>query len=319
MAAFQSGDSHRHSKFQLGSTLDNKNGADEEEQWGECKMSEEKEKTKYGTYFIVDSRSIVWEDDKFKLNKKTPIQGDVISRSWLCIKTKSKGCAGRITTHQSPQDSEFGVIDKIKPHTVKHAKTWTPTIAHRISCLQTMKQTLLNNPKELDSYKLFQRLFPMQSIAHFQNYTQLRSFLKYHARSLRPNTPQNFWQQQLNSANKTWEQVECEFIDQHPPINTQLHPDLDPNQYLTVLLQCENDKALLERKMNYFRSKLICDNLPPMFLSSLFLAASVDYGVILQSQHGGYRTSHPSIDTLLIDGTFTKPCFFHSKNPCQRS
>ena len=81
MAAFQSGDSHRHSKFQLGSTLDNKNGADEEEQWGECKMSEEKEKTKYGTYFIVDSRSIVWEDDKFKLNKKTPIQDDVISRS----------------------------------------------------------------------------------------------------------------------------------------------------------------------------------------------------------------------------------------------
>ncbi len=284
-------------------------------------------------YFILDLRtknpSIVWEDDKFTLNHTHNMQQEeCVSRSWLCAKYKSKACQGRITTHQSKQESDFGVIYKIKEHTVKHEKTWNPTVADRISCLQTMKQSLLNNPKELQSYKLFQRLFPLQSIAHFQNYTQLRSFLKYHAQTLRPNTPQNmgvyiyllrhtslgdnFWLQQMNNevfGNKTWEQVETEFIGKHPPINTQLHPNLEPNPNLTVLLQCENEKALLEHKINYYRSKLICDNLPPMFLSSMFLAGSVDYGVILQSRHGGYRTSHHSIDTVLIDGTFTLPYF----------
>ncbi len=104
----------------------------------------------------------------------------ITSHYWRCCLYWSH-CSGAIITRvygdSTSSGHNFGTIHSITPHSKSHDDTWTPAIAERIVCLETMKHMLPNILNSLKTYKCFQRLFPNQSIEHFKKYKSLKSFL----------------------------------------------------------------------------------------------------------------------------------------------
>eukprot|EP01084_Bolivina_argentea_P218883 371347_1 len=273
--------------------------------------------------------SIVCDNNKFIQNGNVHDWNDgyqsIASRYWRCGKYY-KGCKGAFTTHKTATDDDFGKIVNFTPHSIHHDNTWTSTIAENIICLQTMKHSLLSTNSKVETFKQFQRFFPMQSIKHFHKFRSLKSFLDRYMSLFVPRTPgsikiycemlqntslgHNFWKQQLNCeqfANKSWDQIECEFKKANCPVNIDLHPELKLNENALKLIEITMEKRLLDIKENYYRSKLIGEQLPDKFTSDLFLTCTNDYDVVLQSNYGGWILSHYLVHLVHIDFTFTKP------------
>eukprot|EP01084_Bolivina_argentea_P067227 122471_1 len=289
------------------------------------------------SYFIIrsgDEISLGFQNNKFIPNGK-PYQWigkqtfcNITSYYWRCCLYR-KLCRGALVTHlygDKKSKDDFGQIHSFTPHSNHIDDTWTPSIVEKIVCMQTMKNSLSNTLDPLVTFKSFQRLYPNQSIEHFYKYKQMKSFLHRYIQHIKPNTPKsikqyfdllvhtplgyNWWKQQLNTkqfANKTWEQVEAEFIINHPPIDLKLHPQLQLNENLIKLVEIQNEKSLINLKENFYTSKLISAELPPKFISDLFLTQTNDFDIILQSEHGGFRLSHPLIKCVHVDYTFTIP------------
>ncbi len=189
-----------------------------------------------------------------------------------------------------------------------------------------MKYSLNNEFNCLQTYKIFQRYYPMQSIQHFNKYGKLKCFLHRYKQTLMPNTPEskqhylmlltktslghNFWMRHLmvdEWKDKSWEDIENEFRTNQPLININLHPEVETDSNTIKLIEIQNERRLLDLNENYYRSKVINQQLPSRFISKIFLGATDDYDIWLQSQHGGYRMNHKLVKCVGVDCTFTKP------------
>jgi len=284
------------------------------------------------TYFIIpaigaDHVAIMYKDNKYISNGDYKQKDGTHAFYWRCNKYEQQ-CHGKMITYKYPNvtyssEQRYGDIGSITDHSIQHQKTWTADMASKSICLGFMKNCALNKQSDVQNYKRFQRLYPMQSIQHFCKYNDVRRFLQYH--SISTKTPKdrtafilllnhtehkyNFWKYIIESdkyQNKTWHDIEKSYIENHPATNYNIHPDVQIDEDSQAFIDIENQKTLLDIKQQYHMSRIISDNLPDIFKSDMYLG-SIDGNVILQSKHGGYRLSHSVVNLVNIDGTFTKP------------